>query len=218
MTTSHLSLVPHLQPGWRCPKWRLLYIRKCELQTGQLDGSCLDFMILFLLVWNFLRHNGCGRHIWNMENTGASSIICVNYLYLPKFVCLIVSCLITQVKQYVTIRRKKNTIRALSIDRDKIPPERVPVLITRTMKVLLLIGNPYPSSSSHAKRFIFLRWDEGWAAATEVEFLAEKMQRYSPSVWWLPGAHQQLQRKKKAYTKLTSVCRCFLFWPFSLVV
>lgn len=49
------------------------------------------------------------------ENVRTSSIICVCYLYLS--VCLIVFCLITQVKRFVSIRRGKNTIRGLSIDK-----------------------------------------------------------------------------------------------------
>lgn len=74
---------------------------------GQLGGSCLDFIFAFLASLELPEAYGCGRHIWNMENMGASSIICVNYLYLPKFVCLIVFCLITQVKQYVSIKGAK---------------------------------------------------------------------------------------------------------------
>lgn len=49
------------------------------------------------------------------KNVRASSIICVCYLYLN--VCLIVFCLITQVKQFLSIRRGKNTIRGLNIDK-----------------------------------------------------------------------------------------------------
>lgn len=57
-----------------------------------------------------------------MGHTGASSIACVNYLYMPKCMCLVVFCLITQVKQYVSVGGK-NAIRGLKIDRDKMPPE-----------------------------------------------------------------------------------------------
>lgn len=53
---------------------------------------------------------------------GASSIVCVNYLYMPKCMCLVVFCLITQVKQNVSVKGK-NAIRGLKIDRDKIPLE-----------------------------------------------------------------------------------------------
>lgn len=73
----------------------------------QPGGSCLDFIFAFLASLELPEAYGCGRHIWNMENVGASIIICENYLYLPKFVCLIVSCLITQVKQYVSVKGEK---------------------------------------------------------------------------------------------------------------
>lgn len=68
-------------------------------------GVAWILYLLFLLVCNFLRLMDVDGAFETWKNVRASSIIFVYHLYLS--VCLIVFCLITQVRQFVSIRKRK---------------------------------------------------------------------------------------------------------------